>query len=81
MNYLTDQYAPDRYVVDTSAEQCVVCPAGSYQDLTGSIDCKKCKPLSYQDLEGQTYCKICNPVQTILLDFMLQWFLMVKSRN
>ena len=48
---------------DNGYENCLDCPAGQYQDLSGQTACKNCDPGKYQNSTGQTACKNCNQGQ------------------
>lgn len=44
-----------------NGEGCDVCPPGTFNDASGSVECQVCPPGTYQDEEGATECKPCPP--------------------
>jgi hypothetical protein len=46
---------------NASSQTCAGCPAGTYENHSGSTSCKKCPPGFYCDIEGSTEPIPCQP--------------------
>ena len=50
---------PGTYQDQTDANQCKLCPAGQYTNISGAASCNNCNPGTFADSVGSSSCSLC----------------------